>query len=412
MEESVVQVIAKSQSGRGGSGTGFIVTADGHVATNDHVVRGGVEFAVRLSGSGELKTAELVFRDSDRDLALLRAQGLGGKPVKLSTARIEAGSKAIALGFPGLADRLGRASTASVTDGVVSRLFTGRWRQRSRELEIIQHSAQINPGNSGGPLFDACGAVIGVNTQGSAAGRKIYDRQGRLKDVMAGTGIFFASQVSELIAILSSRGVSFTGSDAPCLSTAQASAEARRQAGEAQRAVEDTAQRMTDALTELGRRFWIVSAVLVAGILVALAFALRKPRERIVRTVAEYSRKLSGMHPAGRAGGAKGGIALSGFDPDGKPLKVRFAGRRFAERRHGLTIGRSPALVDAVLTDDRVSRRHFRISWTDGRFEIEDLNSSNGTIVNGRSLKPFDRHALGAGDVVRVGGLELMVSMA
>lgn len=411
-EESVVQVITKSQRGRG-SGTGFIVTANGHVATNYHVVRGGIEFSVRLSGSEELKTAELVDRDIDRDLALLKVQGLGGKPVKLSTARIEKGSKAVALGFPGLADRLGRATTASETHGVVSRLFTGKWRQQSpNHFKIIQHSAQINPGNSGGPLFDACGSVIGVNTQGSGAGRKIYDRQGRLKDMMAGTGIFFASQVSELIELLKTNRLTPSTSDAPCLSTAQASAEARRQAGEARRAVEDTSQRLTEALSDLGRRFWIVSAVLVAGLLVALAFALRKPRERIVRTVAEYSSKLSGMNPAARPRGAKGGIALNGFDPGGNPLKVRFAGRRFAEQGYGLTIGRSPALVDAVLADHRVSRRHLRISWREGRFEVEDLNSSNGTVVNGRPLEPFDRQALGAGDILRIGGLELMVSMA
>ena len=401
MEESVVQIIAKSQRGAS-SGTGFILTGNGLVATNHHVVHGRVEFVVRLSGSEELRKAELVLKDRDRDLALLKVRGLGGKPVKLSAAPIEKGSEAVALGFPGLANKPGRARKATLTKGVVGRLFSGRWRQESSPLQIIQHSAQINPGNSGGPLFDACGAVIGVNTQGSGAGRIIYNRQGRVKDLMAGAGIYFASQVSELIEILKREGHTPDISNTVCVSAVE----------RARTAIENTGSRLTNALNELSRRFWIASAFAALGILVALAFALRKPRERIIRSVAEYSSKLSRMHPASRSRGAKGGIALNGFDPDGKPLKVRFVGRRFAEQGHGLTIGRSPALVDAVLTDDQVSRRHLRINWTDGKFEVEDLNSSNGTIVNGRPLKPFDRHALGAGDVVRIGGLELMVSMA
>ena len=93
-------------------------------------------------------------------------------------------------------------------------------------------------------------------------------------------------------------------------------------------------------------------------------------------------------------------------------MRVRLGARRFARQGHGLAIGRSPALVDAELPDDRVSRRHLRIRWTGDGFEVEDLNSSNGTAVNGELLEPFRPRPLGAGDTVRVGSLELMVSMA
>ena len=67
--------------------------------------------------------------------------------------------------------------------------------------------------------------------------------------------------------------------------------------------------------------------------------------------------------------------------------------------------------MDTVLADAHISRRHLRIRWGSRGFEVEDLSSSNGTIVNGERLEPFRRRTLGAGDVVRIGRLELLVSM-
>ena len=142
--------------------------------------------------------------------------GLGGSPVPLSRVMPNKGAEVFALGFPGLADEQGDAVDATVTKGVVGRLFDGSW--EATQLGIIQHSAPINPGNSGGPLFDACGTVVGVNTQGSGSGRIIRDGGGRVIDVMAGVGIYFASQAVELIFVLEDRGLSFSESDTECVS--------------------------------------------------------------------------------------------------------------------------------------------------------------------------------------------------
>ena len=155
-----------------------------------------------------------------------------------------------------------------------------------------------------------------------------------------------------------------------------------------------------------------VSAFMALGILAVLGLALRRPRERIMSIVGEYAAALSQVLPGRRPPGLKRGIVLSGFTTDGKPLRVRLAGRRFTRQGYGLTIGRAPALVDAALPDERASRRHLRIRWTGDRFEIEDLHSSSGTVLNGQSLEPFRPCPLDAGDVVGVGGLELMVSKA
>ena len=327
-----------------------------------------------------------MWKDPGLDLALLRARNLGGRPVRLSSATIGKGDKVFALGFPGLADRLGAAVDPTHTEGVIGRLFRSPWSRTSRgpQLEIIQHSAQINPGNSGGPLFDSCGSVVGVNTQGSSAGRIVRDAQGRVRQVMAGTGVFFASRITELIAELKKRRLDFAGSDSACV----------------------------PVLHQLRRQIWMVSAALALGILVAVVLVLRKPRERILSAMGDYGEKLSMMVPVLGAPEKRRGIAISGFSSDGKPLSVKLPGRRFSNQDYGLTIGRHPPLVDAVLRDGRVSRRHLRILRTGEGFEVEDLNSSNGTVVNEQRLEPFQRLRLEAGDRILIGGLELLVSRA
>ena len=437
MELGVVRVVTEADQGYS-TGTGFIINDSGLVATNQHVVEDGLWIGVLVSGTRDQVRAELLWEDSGLDLALLRAVGLTGTPVSLSRVAPEKGAEVFALGFPGLADEQGDADDATVTKGVVGRLFRGSW--GVGQLDIIQHSAPINPGNSGGPLFDACGSVVGTNTQGSGSGRIVRDSHGRVVDVMAGVGIYFASQVGELISVLESRGEPFSTSDVECVAEAaeaevQRQAEAirqdmedasrqqaeairqeledasRQQAEAIRQDMEDASRQQAEAMADLGYRFWGVTIVLAIGILVALALGMRRPRERILHGLSEYGARASQFGPVRVFGsGFKRGIALSGFTGDGKPLRIRFAGRHFARQGPGLVIGRHPALVDAVLPDMRVSRRHVRIRRNNDRFEIEDLNSSGGTVVNGASLEPFRPLLLSAGDVVDCSGVLLTVS--
>ena len=436
MERSVVRIISGA-SDFAATGTGFVINGDGLIATNEHVVAGGQSFHVLLSHSQQSMEAELVWADAELDLALLRATGIGGMPATISKAALSKGAPVFALGFPGQADRMAAAEDATLTDGVIGRFFDGGW--SSRQLGIIQHSADINPGNSGGPLFDACGGVIGVNTQGSGS-RVITDEQGTVVDVMAGVGVYFASRADELIPVLERLGESYTANDTVCAAATDAVQEVQRQAeqaqqqadearraagetrqhaedaaqaaGDAQRQMEEVSRLLASAVQHLGQRIWVVSGLLAIGVLIALALALRKPRERIVRIAETYGRQLAQIYPVRLPRGLKRGIVFSGFTPGGKPFRVRLSARQFARQARGVTIGRSSSLVDAVLPDSQVSRRHLRIRWNSGGFEIEDLNSTSGTIVNGQQLEPFRHHPLDSGDVVRAGNLELMVSKA
>jgi putative serine protease PepD len=185
---SVVEIIATSSAGRS-TGAGVIITADGQIVTNNHVVAGADSVCVTYS-NGRSATASVVGTDAKKDLALIKVRGAGGLPAATlgDSSGLVVGDQVVAIGSPeGLSN--------TVTSGIVSALDRdvtvptdenqgnpfgggdGRWPfsfggnqyngdtgSSTTTYKAIQTDASLNPGNSGGALINMSGQIVGINS--------------------------------------------------------------------------------------------------------------------------------------------------------------------------------------------------------------------------------------------------------
>jgi len=162
-------------------GSGFVISEDGYILTNNHVIEGADKIIVRLSDRREID-AELIGRDERSDLALLKIKANELPVVKMGNSeKLKPGEWVLAIGSPFGFDY-------SVTAGIVS--AKGRSLPRENYVPFIQTDVAINPGNSGGPLFNLDGEVIGINSQ-------IYSRTGGYMGVSFAIPIDTAMNVVE-----------------------------------------------------------------------------------------------------------------------------------------------------------------------------------------------------------------------
>ncbi|CAM5494990.1 hypothetical protein SAVIM338S_03502 [Streptomyces avidinii] len=179
---SVVRIDTSTASGQG-TGSGIVITADGEIVTNNHVVDGAAKIQVTMS-DGKKYSAKIVGTDPDKDLALIKLEGAGGlKPAGLGDSdKLKVGDEVVAIGSP---DRL----TGTVTSGIVSALnrevnvpkseqqqspqdgfpfsyggkqFNGNTGSDTTSYKAIQTDASLNPGNSGGALVNMNGEIVGM----------------------------------------------------------------------------------------------------------------------------------------------------------------------------------------------------------------------------------------------------------
>jgi serine protease Do len=164
-----------------GEGSGFIVSADGLILTNAHVVAGASEVTVRLTDRREY-TAKVVGVDTTSDVAVIRIPAKNLPTVRMGDTRnLKVGEWVVAIGAP-------FGFENSVTAGIVS--AKGRTLPDSGYVPFIQTDVPINPGNSGGPLFNMRGEVVGINSQ-------IYTRSGGYQGVSFSIPIDVAMNVSQ-----------------------------------------------------------------------------------------------------------------------------------------------------------------------------------------------------------------------
>ncbi len=151
-----------------GLGTGFIISEDGYIVTNQHVIENATEINVIMAGQEEPYTAEVIGEDHDLDLAVIKIEAKGRlKPLKLgNSSDIRVGEWVTAIGNPYGLDH-------TVTVGVISAVGRPITIGDRTYKDLIQTDAAINPGNSGGPLINLNGEVVGINTAVSAQAQGI-----------------------------------------------------------------------------------------------------------------------------------------------------------------------------------------------------------------------------------------------
>lgn len=360
------------------SGSGFLISGRRYVVTNFHVVEGGARFYIAFRDGPEAKLVEAKRADSrpNVDLALLEArEDLPGEPLKLGEYEPEKLAEVVAIGFPGAAnlnkelvpgpDARGVPLTdldSTVTTGVVSRMTFTNLKVSDTQIlsaRTVQHNSAINPGNSGGPLFDACGLVVGVNTL-----------QG-----LNSQGLFFSIHAAEVGRFLREGQISFASTSRPCTTGIGGS-------------LLSLAVGLTAALAAAALAFAVYrrgAPAALGGLPKALA---RLPFPRI-----GGSRLLAGR-------GEAPGLLVLRPQKGGESIHLDDTGR-------ALTIGRGPG-VDVTVASDTVSKVHARLAYDRNaqRVRITDLNSSNGTFLDGARIREAEASA---GAVVRFGTEDYMV---
>ena len=164
VKPSVVGIEVKTESGGNGVGTGIIMTADGYIATNSHVVDDAVECTAILLDGTKYK-AEIIGMDEWSDRAVIKVDAVGLPAAEFGNSdNLIVGEDVVAIGTPASLEYAG-----TVTDGIVSAINRGVKIYNTdgtlqKKLTLIQTNVAINPGNSGGPLVNAYGQVIGINS--------------------------------------------------------------------------------------------------------------------------------------------------------------------------------------------------------------------------------------------------------
>src|SRR5437868_3826720 len=162
------------QSGRffpsSGAGTGIVLTPDGELLTNAHVVAGATSIKVTVGTDTQSHNATVIGADTNNDLALVKISGVSNLPVADlgSSSALKVGDNVIAIG-----NALNLQGGMTVTEGIVSALNRSIDATDESLSGLIQTDAAINPGNSGGPLVNSAGQVVGINTATSGDAQNI-----------------------------------------------------------------------------------------------------------------------------------------------------------------------------------------------------------------------------------------------
>lgn len=381
-----------------GHGTGFIISDRGHIATNIHVIEGGVRHMIVYSDGRRvrIREAEIAAASETADLAILWCLPIEDTvPVKLAIAEMAVGQLVSAVGFPSAIDTSNSWATLegviqdpndgdgliidaeaksdfrpAVFPGSVAKLAT------MNGVRTIFHSAKISPGNSGGPLIDGDGRVCGINTLLIPAER-------------AGTDYPLAIDSRELINLAKIHSISIQES------TASAS------------------------VADAHKGTIVFLTILLIAVLTGVFYLIRRktgalilqPVSTNVGTPLYPFNRLRSSFSGNQKNGSKkyDMIRLSGVDAEGLSYELSHHLTDIRQAGGRLLIGRKNDPHQFYLPHPSISQQHAVISLNGGSFYLQDLNSANGTEVNGRKILPGKAPTpLQHGYFVKLGKIELL----
>jgi pSer/pThr/pTyr-binding forkhead associated (FHA) protein len=397
IEASVFKIYTERKTGMG-TGTGFLVNGRRILVTNFHVVVDGEKFYIgyREGRDGKLVEARLIDRRSHTDLAVLEAyDDLPGRALTLGDYEPEKLTNVVAVGFPGVADVMKAQSIrtrpelfaamkepsgfdSTITPGMVSRIYSATNTPLTQTQVInartVQHNAPINPGNSGGPLIDSCGTVVGVNS---------FSPKGA-------QGVFFSIHSGEVTRFLRELNITYAAVGHTCLLSPMGG-------GDGLLLPVLIGMAVTLAVIAVVFAWRGGAAVGAVGQYVSRRFTgVQKGRKR-ERDRDEYQEAHERQRQAGPVNLATTAAAVS-LQPVGAGRSVTLTSGK------SLTVGRGRD-NEVVIEHDTVSSSHARLEFDaqSQRLNITDLNSSNGTFLNGKRVSSAKAQM---GDTIRFGSAE------
>ena len=462
VRESLVRVRAYDNNRVMAEGTGFVVNKEGHVLTNAHLLEQSDQITVLSLKTGAEILSKQTFVNEDMNLALLHVQGLGLPPLKLSEQGADVGRIVQTLKYA--TDETLRLSQGTI--GVYQDI--PGMTADDPTIHMLEHNAMISSSEFGMPLFNECGQVVAMNTPEPDAGHWLTGR------ITEPEGKVLALRSNDIIAVLKDEEITHTAVTDVCLSAieraqrtamqqqkaAETAAAAKQEAEEAQQqaeaakaaaetakaaAEEDAALKKQEAETAEAARLaaeetarlkqeeaerlqqeqtkkeqqlqWAVVTGTILILLALLGWAIyaRSKRKKLqvadarlntAEQEAEEARQVAAKAPKP----APFKCILEGQDDTGKPFTLSIPALALGDPA-GVVLGRNPADSEFIIDHDEISREHTRLTYSNDRLYAEDLDTLNGTTVNGNVLQPREKVLLQDKDRLQMGPLILTVRL-
>lgn len=405
-----------------GHGTGYAVTDDGVLITNNHVVninidelyelkmgmgsymQGDPEVFVTTSIVPDFKVykAEIIESKKDKDLAIIKAQGLPAKALKLAKVEYVAQADNVhAIGFPATSDELvgglddpASFTTPSVDNGSLKRQVT------INDVGLWEHGVNITNGNSGGPLINQCAEVVATNVMGLQTGEGVTLTAG-------------AISLDELLPLLTKNNINFVQASGVCdpyataTSTDNKALPASQTPQSSDKLEMQTSQKTPDASKILGLEssiFWVIIAGLVFGLLAVILFLVTRKKDVPPPTASTNHTPVSPPPTQKEQVQPTLKTTVSTVSDNKVGVKTQIDASKTVHlqgeypitlREHApFVIGRDPN-CDLVIANGKISSRHVQLIYQNGQIIVIDLQSTNGTFVNGQRMLGESRLQVG-----------------